>query len=159
MQKDLSSLIKQLTAQTRDLTRKHRSLMSRGRTMSLTEGLEGSKPAVLDLVLGSGLGKVKGLVPCALTGLLRFKSPRIRLSESRPRHSVPSGGRRRCVITRNPGELSAKLAIERNSRRELQRKEKLYKRLEALATPRKASVFGSFSWTAGRFPAANATIR
>jgi len=159
MQKDHSNLIRLLTAQTRDLARKHRRLMSRGRAMSLTGGLEGSRPAVLDLVLESGLVGVKGLVPWALTGLLRFKPPRIRLCESMPRHSIPSGKSRRSAVTHNPGKSNAKLAVGRDNKGYLQRKEKLYQRLDTLMTPRKASVFGSFSCTTGRLMATNASIR
>jgi hypothetical protein len=147
---DHSSLLRQLTAQTRDLARKHRRLMSRG-----TAGLQkGNAPAVRDLVFESGLVRVKGLIPCALTGLFRLKQPRIRLSESLPRDAFPvptSRGRKNVSLNITVSKLSK--TIGKGKPGDMQRKEKLYGRLDALATPRRSSVFDCFSLTSGRFMA------
>lgn len=134
--------------------------MSRGRWNGLETALEkGNSPAVKDLVQGSGLNQVK-TVHWALTGPLRWKKPRNRLSESSPKRSVQVQER----VYRRNATLKREKALplqeqERSKRGEFQRKEELYKRLEALVTPSRTSVLDSISWTSGRLQATNASIR
>ena len=165
---DHSHLLRLISTQRRDLTRTHRRLMSRGGwTVSITSsGLEtttlekASSPAVMDLVLESGLAGVETCVPCALTGLFRWKQPRGRPSESVPRRSTPAQTHSyRRSTARNETKTLSRTRPERDRRGELQRKEELYGRLEALVTPNRTSVLDSISWTSGRLQATNASIR
>lgn len=155
-------LLKLIVIQGRDLTLTHRRLRSRGGgALSLTTtGLE-TRPAIKDLVLESRLAHTDKAIPCALTGPLRLKKPRIRPSESIPRRSSPSQTRSTYhhSITVRTGESVTRPKLKKSRLEDLLRKEKLYARLEALATPCRTNVFDSISLTSGRLQSTNATLR
>ena len=164
---DHSHLLQLLSTQRRNLTITHRRLMSRGcctlpvPNNCLEASLErGNSPAVMDLVLESGLNRVEAGAQCAFIGLFRWKKTRSRLSESVPKRSVQSQAR--CYRRSTTLKREKALPLTRGKwgqREEFLRKEELYGRLEALGTSNRTSVLDSISWTSSRLQATNTSLR